>query len=137
MKNSIKAEEVLKGFIEKMNIWELKYYPLFRNDGMSSYKDNARKELDEIFEVFCTRKERKQGRQVSLSCSEPPEYSIDEKILANDFNKNKCSFITQQNTGLKNQYRYTLSFKNDEWRIDKKEWLDEDEGVAKWRQDYL
>ena len=128
-----KAEEVLKNFIIQMNQWELKYYPLFRNEGMTVHKNAARKDLDDIFEIFCTKKDRKQGKQVSLSCGDPPEYSTDEEILSCDLNKNKSSFITQQHTGFKNQYRYTLHYKNNEWRIDKKEWLDDD----KWKQAYL
>lgn len=116
-----KAEKVLKKFIIQMNQWELKYYELFRNEGISVHEDAAKKELDDIYDLFCTRKERKQGRQVSLSCGEPPEYSPDEKVLSSELNKNKCVFITQQYTEAKDKFRYTLQFKEDEWRIDKKE----------------
>ncbi|WP_350312570.1 RhsIA family immunity protein [Dickeya fangzhongdai] len=116
-----KAEKVLKEFIIQMNQWELKYYPLFRNEGMTAYKDAAKKELDDIYDLFCTKKERKQGRQISLSCGEPPEYSPDEEVLSSELNKNKCVFITQQYTEAKNKFRYTLQFKEDEWLIDKKE----------------
>ncbi|NUA47245.1 Immunity protein RhsIA [Dickeya solani] len=51
-----KAEKVLKEFIIQMNQWELKYYPLFRNEGMTAYKDAAKKELDDIYDLFCTKK---------------------------------------------------------------------------------
>ncbi|KHT15519.1 hypothetical protein RC95_15575 [Pectobacterium brasiliense] len=61
-----KAEAVLKEFITQMNKWELKYYPLFRSEGMSVHKDAAKKNLDDIYEIFLTKKERKQGRQISL-----------------------------------------------------------------------
>jgi hypothetical protein len=137
MSDILKANEVLKKFINEMNKWELKYYPLFRNDGMELHKFSAKKDLDKIFETFCTQKERKQGRQISLSCSEPPEYSPSEEVIKSELNKNKCFFITQQQTGFKNKHKYTLHFKNNEWHIDKKEWLDEDEGKEKWRQGYL
>lgn len=128
----INAEIVLKEFITRMNGWELKYYTLFRDEGMTAHKDAAKRELDDIFNFLCTKKERKQGRQVSLSCGEPPEYSLNEEVLSCELNKNKGVFITQQHTGFKNKYRYTLLFKNNEWRLDKKEWFDD-----KWRQAYL
>ncbi|MFP1750726.1 NTF2 fold immunity protein [Lonsdalea quercina] len=116
-----KAEAVLKEFIIQMNKWELKYYPLFRNEGMTVHKDTAKKDLDDIYDLFCTKKERKQGRQVSLSCGEPPEYSPDEEILSSELNKNKAIFVTQQYTEAKSKFRYTLNIKEGEWRIDKKE----------------
>ncbi|AFI88288.1 hypothetical protein EXT68_22615 [Pectobacterium parmentieri] len=116
-----KAEAVLKEFIIQMNRWELKYYPLFRNEGMTVHKDTAKKYLDDIYDLFCTKKERKQGRQVSLSCGEPPEYSPDEEILSSELNKNKAIFVTQQYTEAKNKFRYTINIKEGEWRIDKKE----------------
>lgn len=116
-----KAEEVLKEFIIQMNKWELKYYPLFRNEGMTVHKDAARKYLDDIYENSLTKKERKQGRQISLSCGEPPEYSPDEEILSREVNKNKAIFVTQQYTEAKSKFRYTLNIKDGEWRIDKKE----------------
>ncbi|MBN3230256.1 NTF2 fold immunity protein [Pectobacterium brasiliense] len=118
-----KAEAVLKEFILQMNRWELKYYPLFRSEGMSVHKDTAKKDLDDIYGLFCTKKERKQGRQVSLSCGEPPEYSPDEEILSGELNKNKAIFLNQQYTEAKSKFRYTLNFKDGEWRIDKKERL--------------
>ena len=46
------AEKVLTAFIIEMNKWELKYYRLFRNDDTSSYKDMAKKDLDDIFLSF-------------------------------------------------------------------------------------
>ncbi|QQA76659.1 NTF2 fold immunity protein [Pectobacterium parmentieri] len=116
-----KAEAVLKEFIIQMNRWELKYYPLFRNEGMTVHKDTAKKYLDDIYDLFCTKKERKQGRPVSLSCGEPPEYSPDEEILSSELNKNKAVFVTQQYTEAKSKFRYTLNIKEGEWRIDKKE----------------
>lgn len=131
------ARNVLINFIIKMNEWEMRCYPLLSEDDSEKAKVVLKDELDEIFNKFCTVKERKQGRQKSLSCSEPPEYSPSEEVLSSEINKNKAVFVTQQHTGFKNKYRYTLNLKNDEWRIDKKEWLDDDNGIEKWKQCYL
>ncbi len=58
-----------------------------------------------------------------MSCGEPPEYSPDEEILSGELNKNKAIFVNQQYTEAKSKFRYTLNFKDGEWRIDKKERL--------------
>ncbi|PWD64443.1 NTF2 fold immunity protein [Pectobacterium parmentieri] len=115
------AENVLKDFIGRMNEWEVKYYSLFRNDDSASHTQDAKEELDEIYSIFCTKKERKQGRQVALDCSDPPEYSPDEEVLSCDVSKNKIFFVTIQKTGFKNKFRYMLNFKEGRWLIDKKE----------------
>lgn len=115
------AERVLEEFITGMNKWELKYYSLFKIDGIFAHKDVAKKELDDIFNSFCTEKERKQGRQVSLSCGEPPEYSPDEEVLDKEISKGRAIFVTQQFTEAKSKFRYTLKSKEDNWYIDKKE----------------
>lgn len=68
-----------------------------------------------------------------MSVSFPPDYDPEnDEILDVEVIKNKATVIVQKHTGFKNKYRYTLHFKNNEWRIDKKEWFDD-----KWKQDYL
>jgi len=129
------AQRVLTDFISAMNSWELIYYPLVRDNGMLSVKDKMREDLNKIFNTFCTNKDRKQGRQVALSCTEPPTYSPDEEITGQDESKNKVAIYTQQHTGLKNKYRYTLQLKNNEWLLDKKERFSDYEN--KWIKDNL
>lgn len=129
------AKDVLTSFISAMNSWELTYYPLVRDNGMLSTKDKMSYELNKIFDIFCTKKERKQGRQVALSCTEPPTYSPDEEIIKQDELRNKVIIYTQQHTGLKNQYRYTLQLINGEWFLDKKERFSDYEN--KWIKDNL
>ncbi|WP_380180342.1 NTF2 fold immunity protein [Kalamiella sp. sgz302252] len=132
---SNEARVVLFEFIKAMNYWELTYYPLIKGGGMFSIKDEMRKELDKIFNNFCTGRERKQGRQVSLSCSEPPTYSPDEEVVNEEEFKNKVIIDTQQHLGFKEKYRYTLHFKNGRWLIDKKERFSDYEN--KWIKDIL
>jgi hypothetical protein len=71
-----------------------------------------------------------------LSCGNPPEYSPDEEIIKiEELKDKKVAIYTQQHTGFKSQYRYTLHYKNNEWRIDKKEWFSSSED--KWQKDIL
>lgn len=129
------AQTILNAFIRDMNKWEVFYYRKIREEGIISVREIMKKELDEIFLKYCTFKDRKQGRQVSLNCSEPPGYSPDDDILSMELFKNKAIFIIQQSEGFKEKYRYTLNFKNKEWRVDKKERFSSYEN--KWLKDYL
>ncbi|WKV49483.1 NTF2 fold immunity protein [Dickeya fangzhongdai] len=129
----VSAKETLISFMKDMNIWENSYRDAFMsNHGVD--KEPYRNELNNIFLKWCTLKERKTGRQISLKVSFPPDYDLEnEEIERVDEEKTKAYIYTQKKNGLMNKYRYTLHFKNSEWRIDKKEWLEND----KWKQAYL
>ncbi|AYH14969.1 NTF2 fold immunity protein [Pectobacterium parmentieri] len=127
------AKEVLIAFMKDMNSWENSYRDAFMADHNVD-KGPYLAELNKIFNNRCTVKERKYGRQVSMKVGFPPDYDPEsDEIIDENTVKNKTSIIVQKHTGFENRYRYTLHFKNNEWRIDKKEWLD-DEG---WKQAYL
>lgn len=52
----------------------------------------------------------------------PPDYDVDnDEILDVEINKNKSIVTVQKHTGFKDKFRYTLHFKNNEWRVDKRE----------------
>jgi hypothetical protein len=124
------AKNTLKEFIIAMNHWELHCYPIMANG--SSYEDNLQmtNELNIIFDKFCTKKERKYGRQAALACGNPPEYSPDEEIIKiEELKGNKVAIYTQEHTGAECQFRYTLHYKNNEWRIDRKEMFDDDKWI--------
>lgn len=113
------------------------HYDIFQN-GKKVLGDifNNWGELSAIFDKYCTKKDRKYGRQVGLACREPPEYSPDEEILnTEELKGNKIVIYTQQKTGVENQCRYTLHYKNKEWLIDRKEVYDEFE--KKWLKKIL
>ena len=134
--NIQEAVEVLKKFIIAMNRWEVYFFNLIEEyDENSKNSDSLtpkiQEELDAIFNSYCTLKERKYGRQAALGF--PPDYSPDEEILATEvLKKNKIAIETQDHSILEYRYRYTLHYKNKEWRIDKKEvYRDEDD---KWEK---
>ncbi|WPO50160.1 NTF2 fold immunity protein [Pseudomonas sp. S1Bt23] len=106
-----------------MNGWKIHYYPEVREKGLTTRREKMKQDLDAIFDSFCTKKERKQGRQTSLLCSDPPEYSPSENILSSTMSGSKAVISTQQNVGFKNQYRYMLNFKSNQWFVDKKNGL--------------
>ncbi|MEL4889730.1 RhsIA family immunity protein [Pectobacterium betavasculorum] len=129
------AKDTLIAFMKDMNNWENSYRDAFMSDH-SVNKEPYLAELNNIFNKWCTVKERKQGRQVSMKVSFPPDYDPEnDEILDEDAVKNKTSITVQKHTGFKNKYRYTLHYKNDEWRVDKKERFSPVED--KWIKDSL
>ena len=134
--NIQEAVAVLKKFIIAMNKWEVYYYNLtmdYMDQGkkLTPLSPKKREDLDAIYNTYLTLRERKYGRQSALNVRYPPEYSPDEEILATEvLKKNKIAIETQDHSILEYRYRYTLHYKNKEWRIDKKEvYRDEDD---KW-----
>ena len=137
--NIQEAVAVLKKFIIAMNRWEVYFFNLTEEyDENSKNSDSLTpkilEELDAIFKSYCTLKERKYGRQAGLALGFPPDYSPDEEILATEvLNKNKIAIETQDHSILEYRYRYTLHYKNKEWRIDKKEaYDDKDDKWERW-----
>jgi hypothetical protein len=127
------AKNILKEFIIAMNHWEVHYYPLVKNDSSNGIRLKMMNDLNFIFNKFCTKKERKYGRQISLGCGNPPEYSPDEKILKiEELKGNKAAIYTQEQHGVEDQFRYTLHYTNHKWRIDKKEVYDDSD--KKWKK---
>lgn len=110
---------LLKSFIIAMNEWE-QHEPLlrdaiFNNGDVDSLKRKMKEELDYIYNEFCTKKERKYGRQTSLDCGSPPDYSSDEEILkVEEVKGNKLEVYTKQNIGVRNDFRYTLHYKKNQ-----------------------
>ncbi|PXZ07170.1 hypothetical protein DKK70_04755 [Gilliamella apicola] len=134
--NIQEAVAVLKKFIIAMNKWEVYYYNLtmdYMDQGkkLTPLSPKKREELNAIYNTYLTLRERKYGRQSALNVGYPPEYSPDEEILATEvLKKNKIAIETQDHSIFEYRYRYTLHYKNKEWRIDKKEvYRDEDD---KW-----
>ncbi|WP_410448140.1 RhsIA family immunity protein [Lonsdalea quercina] len=135
MNTSDEPIDVLMNFFAAMNQWEKNNLIPMREGGIEEQK-KAQEEIDAIFLKFCTIRDRKIGRQASLHCGEPPEYDADNQPIGKVETKGKKVVIyTDQLNRLKNKYRYTLHYKNDEWRVDKKERFSPVED--KWIKDSL
>lgn len=120
--NCNEAKVVLIEFMNAMNAWELKFYPLFRNEGRANHEDKAKEELTEIFERWCHPTSGSRDRLVAINCSEPPEYEIDGRTIT------ACSEIGSvvvcditQTTGLKSKFKFSLKKTKTGWKVAKKE----------------
>ncbi|HCT6782803.1 TPA: hypothetical protein OT697_003598, partial [Proteus mirabilis] len=69
------AVVVLNNFLLAMNKWENYWYNLKIANPTVDYRIEQKKEIDIIYEKYVTTKERKQGRQVSLSARYPSTFT--------------------------------------------------------------
>jgi hypothetical protein len=122
-----KALDVLKKFIDAMYKWNSMCQEIDRTlHEFYKQKSMISEKLNEIFTEYLTVKDRKYGRQASLSFSTPSEYSLDtNEILSCKMDGKKVFIEVQETVGFKNRIKYTLHLKKDKWLIDKKESFDE------------
>lgn len=118
------AYAVLHQFIGSMHHWEVTYWQAIAEKGRGAVSTDMKRDLDVIFETYCTRKERKTGRQIALHCGHPPEYHVDEKFVAGDLVKEAVVIETLQHHILANRFRYTMRLHGGEWKVDRKEQYD-------------
>jgi len=115
---------VVEAYIVSMNRWEIESWKAMRSvkesDDPSSYQDEVKRKEKEIFEYFCTKKERKYGRQGSFQ--KPPEYDPEsEKILSTTIVEDRKAAIveTERDSVLGGgTYRYKLYRREGKWLID-------------------
>lgn len=133
------AVVVLNDFLLAMNKWENYWYNLKIANPTVDYRTEQKKEIDIIYEKYVTTKERKQGRQVSLSARYPstftPSYELISYELSSNNKKIAIKIHHKFDTGIEGKYRYNLIFKNNEWRIDRREIFDYYDN--KWIKDNL
>ncbi len=124
-------KKLLLDFIQAMNKWNIEtnnvlYQQSFdTEEERNSVEEQVKNKLIEIYSTYCTDRElkRKMGRLAALNCSIPPEYAIETQPIQKieQINKNKYVVYTQQLDCFKHYFRYTIIFKHNEWRVDKKE----------------
>ncbi len=117
--------EVVRRFIADMHAWEVQTaasHRAARKSGLESPWEVTRTLLAQVFERWCTPKDRKQGRLGSFST--PPEYQPEhEPVLETSYKTaSRACVYTQQRTGFKNKRRYVLLKKSDRWLIDNVKW---------------
>jgi hypothetical protein len=103
------------------------------------YKSEQKKEIDAIYAKYLTHKERKLGRQVSLSTRFPSTFCPNDDIIGCELSgdNKKINIEVQQKfkTGVERKFRYKLILKNNEWRVDRREMFDS--YANKWIKDNL
>ena len=130
MNSTEQALKVLKLFLTEMKTWEDYWFELrYANPGIN-YKKDQKKEIDAIYEKYVTVRERKLGKQVALSTQYPSTFTPDGEIISCELSANNKKIVIEVHkkfdTGVVYEYRYTLIFKNNEWRVDKREVLEYD-----------
>ena len=124
-------ESVTRSFIEAMHHWEIESEQARRaarkTEDPASCQLSSREKVNEIFQFFCTQKERKYGRQGSFQS--PPEYDPEkEKIIAAKEEGNLAEVESEREAILGGgRYRYVLRKQNGRWLIDTLKFYDLDD----------
>ena len=138
MNSTEQALKVLKLFLTEMKTWEDYWRDLQLENLEIDYSKEQKKEIDAIYEKYVTVRERKLGKQVALSTQFPSTFTPDGEIISCELSANNKKIVIEVHkkfdTGVVYEYRYTLIFKNKEWRVDRREMLDYD---GRWIKDTL
>ncbi|PXZ08370.1 hypothetical protein DKK70_00965 [Gilliamella apicola] len=130
MNSTEQALKVLKLFLTEMKTWEDYWRDLQLENLEIDYSKEQKKEIDAIYEKYVTVRERKRGLQVALSTQYPSTFTPDGEIISCELSANNKKIVIEVHkkfdTGVVYEYRYTLIFKNKEWRVDKREVLEYD-----------
>ena len=139
MSSTEQALKVLKLFLTEMNKWESYWYQVQYENPEVDYTEELKKEIDAIYEKYVTVRERKRGLQVALSTQFPSTFTPDGEIISCELSANNKKIVIEVHkkfdTGVVYEYRYTLIFKNNEWRVDRREMFLFSEN--KWIKDTL
>ena len=130
MNSTEQALKVLKLFLTEMKKWEDYWRDLQLENLEIDYSKEKKQEIDAIYEKYVTVRERKLGKQVALSTQYPSTFTPDGEIISCELSANNKKIVIEVHkkfaTGVVYEYRYTLIFKNKEWRVDKREVLEYD-----------
>ena len=139
MNSTEQALKVFKLFLTEMNKWESYWYQVQYENPEVDYTEELKKEIDAIYEKYVTVRERKLGKQVALSTQFPSTFTPDGEIISCELSANNKKIVIEVHkkfdTGVVYEYRYTLIFKNNEWRVDRREMFLFSEN--KWIKDTL
>ena len=139
MNSTEQALKVLKLFLTEMKTWEDYWRDLQLENLEIDYSKEQKQEIDAIYEKYVTVRERKRGLQVALSTQFPSTFTPDGEIISCELSANNKKIVIEVHkkfdTGVVYEYRYTLIFKNKEWRVDRREMFLFSEN--KWIKDTL
>ncbi|MDO4657824.1 NTF2 fold immunity protein [Kingella sp. (in: b-proteobacteria)] len=122
------AKAVLLAFMAEMYAWEKAATKSLRS---IEYDKKLADDLSSIFARYCTPKKSKRCREISLGVRFPFEYKPETHPITEVQAEGKYLFfyIEEDRKGLISLLRYRMVYQNDQWRIDKKEWLNN----QKWK----
>ncbi|STZ77122.1 NTF2 fold immunity protein [Bergeriella denitrificans] len=126
------AKDVFICFMNEMYEWESYAIDI----GLVDNIEKHRKIVKNIFNKYCTSKDRKRGKPNILSASAISNYDLSTQPIYNIEDKDKKLIIyTKQTNKAENNFRYTLILRNGKWLIDKKE-ISYDDG-ENWEKSIL
>lgn len=110
------VKNIIIEFTNMMNKWE-------KNFCRNSSDPKLAIEIKDIFDKYCTKKDRKYGRPNALSAGDPPEYDVKHNIIEKiEKEKNKFIVYIQQTNRFKQLYRiFVVKNRDKQFKIDRKE----------------
>ncbi len=114
------AKERLIAFFQAITKWER--YAEQEYTRTKKFVDELSTQCQEIFHTFCIDKPRVGSRPGWLSFAGAPHYTYEREkwVDVEQVSKNKIIFYTKNDLNL--QYRYILCKKENEWKIDERQW---------------
>ncbi|MDG6896213.1 NTF2 fold immunity protein [Volucribacter amazonae] len=114
--DELQVRKIIIEFTNMMNKWEKKFC---RN----SSAPKLAIEIKDIFDKYCTKKDRKYGRPNALSAGNPPNYDLKHNIIKKiEKEKNKFIVYIQQTNKFENLYRiFVVKNRDKQFKIDRKE----------------
>ena len=140
MNDSQIAENNLRKFCSEMHIWEKNLYVEKNNlsasqDSINAIDRQARIDLEKILNKWAIENKYNRERLFDLGCSSPPTYDPENDSWTSTISEGLHIYIIiKQNTGIKSEFRFTMTKLNDNWLIKKKEYLNYKD---KWIQSIL
>ena len=122
--NFAEPSSVVTAFIAAMNAWELEAWKVQRacreSSDPSAYQSTVIEEVNQVFNMYCTSRERKFGRNGSFQ--QPPEYDPASESIVDETvdNSQRRAYVTTKRRAVLGDgvYRYTLIEKRGKWLID-------------------
>ena len=126
------ASTVLLAFMKAMKEWETRFATLYKreNGGPEAHAEQAKIELQPIYQKYVTEQDRKLWIMANPSASYPTEFAPGaEKIVGSELSNTKKVVLETQWTHpnvpvMTEKNRYTIVKKEDQWRLNKKERFD-------------
>jgi hypothetical protein len=119
------AKQVLLAFFEAIKDWERRSLADSRKappEDRKAQTEAAQVECRAIFDRFCTKKDRGYQRPNGISYADPPTYSREVVVDAEQPSKSKVMIYTSEQD-LHFQRRYLVIKASGEWRVDHRQFL--------------
>jgi predicted CopG family antitoxin len=130
------VNNVFQSFIKEKYEWEVHCNLLDKDKSLSNDEklEKQKKSISDIFNKYCTQKERKEGLPniISYNIVTVEEEFIEEKITdIEEVTSNKVILSTERKDSLNSKYQYIFERKRGVWLIDSKK------RYSNWKQKWI